>query len=116
MKVLSLNQDSDQAILNFIAQLQATARQCNFKVTCACRKENDFTDSIILYKLVAGVSDTELQEEFLTEADLTLESAKKIAIAKESAKFNQVAISGEDNSRLKSSYKKSKGDAAKRTC
>ena len=55
MKVLSLNQDSDQAILNFIAQLQATARQCNFKVTCACRKENDFTDSIILYKFVAGV-------------------------------------------------------------
>ena len=39
----------------------------------------------------------------------------QLAIAKESAKFNQVAISGEDNSRLKSSYKKSKGDAAKRT-
>ena len=48
MKVLSLNQDSDQAILNLIAQLQAMARQCKLKVTCARGKENDFTDSIIL--------------------------------------------------------------------
>ena len=60
MKVLSLNQDSDQAILNLIAQLQAMARQCKLKVTCACGKENDFTDSIILSKLVTGICDTEL--------------------------------------------------------
>ena len=51
----------------------------------------------------------ELQEEFLTEAKLTLESAQKLAVAKESAKFSQAAMSGEDISCLKSNYKRSKG-------
>ena len=115
MKVLNMHQDSDQPVLNLIAQLRAAARQCNFKVKCACRKNNDFTDLIVLYKFVAGVSDMELQEDFLTEAELTLESAEKLAVAKESAQFSQAALSGEKISRLKSTYKKSRGDAAERT-
>ena len=97
-----MNQDSDQAVLNFIARLRTAARQCNLTAKWACGKNDDFTDLIVLYKLVAGVSDMELQEEFLTEADLTLESAEKLAVAKESAKFSQAAMSGEDVSRLKS--------------
>ena len=87
-----------------------------FSSECACRRNNDFTDLIMLYKLMAGVSDMELQEDFLTEAELTLESAEKLAVAKESAQFSQAAISGEKISRLKSTYKKSRGDAAERTC
>ena len=35
-----------------------------------------------------AVSDMELQAELLTEADLTLESAEKKAVAKESAKYS----------------------------
>ena len=65
---------------------------------CACRKDNDFTELIVLYKLVAGISDVELQEEFLTEAELRLESAERLAVAKESA------MSGEDVPHLKSTY------------
>ena len=52
--------------------------------------------------MVAGVSDMELQEELLKKADLTLEVAEKLAVAKESAKFSQAAMSGEGVSRLKS--------------
>ena len=52
---------------------------------CKC---TDFTDLIVLYKLVVGVSDMELLEELLTEADLTIESAEKKAVAKESAKYS----------------------------
>ena len=60
--------------------------------------------------LVAGVSDMELQEEFLTEADLTLESDDKLAVANESAKFCQVAMSGEGTTHLKSSCQRQKGE------
>ena len=60
---------------------------------CKC---TDFTDLIVLYKLVVGVSDMELLEELLTEADLTIESDEKKAVAKESAKYSQAAMSGED--------------------
>ena len=54
-----------------------------------------------------AVSDMELQAELLTEADLTLESAEKKAVAKESAKYSQAVMSGEDVSRLKSNYNRS---------
>ena len=110
MKVLKMHQDSDQPVLNYIAQLKAAARHCNFKVKCKCTtivkyKCIDFTDHMVLYMLVAGVNDMELQEELLTEVDLTLELAEKKAVAKESAKYSQAAISGEDPSRFKSTYK-----------
>ena len=113
MAVLRMSQDSDQAILNYIAQLRAAARQCDFKLKCDCGKDNDFTESIILYKLVAGVSDMELQEELLTKADLTLSVAEKLAVAKESAKFSQAAMSGEGVSGLKSSHQRNKADLKK---
>ena len=113
MAVLRMSQDSDQAILNYIAQLRAAARQCDFKIKCDCGKDNDFTESIIFYKLVAGVSDMELQEELLTKADLNLAAAEKLAVAKESAKFSQAAMSGDGVSALKSTYKKNKADPKK---
>ena len=54
MKVLNMHQDSDQPVINFIAQLKAAARQFNFKVQCKCTVKcqyTDFTDLIVLYKL-----------------------------------------------------------------
>ena len=65
MAVLKMTQDSDQAILNFIAQLKAAARFCDFKTKCDCGKTVDFTDILILYKIVAVVSDMELQEDIV---------------------------------------------------
>ena len=96
MKVLNMHQDSDQPILNFIAQLKAAARQCNFKVHCKCTpkcKCMDFTVLIVQYMIGVGVSDTDLQEELLTEAD---------AIAKESAKYSQAVMSGDGISHFRS--------------
>ena len=57
MDVLGMNQDSDQAILNYIAKLRAAARHCDFRVGCGCVKDISFTDKIILYKLVAEVTE-----------------------------------------------------------
>ena len=50
---------------------------------CKC---TDFTDLIVQYKIVGGVSDMDLQEELITEADLMLELTEKLAVAKESAR------------------------------
>jgi hypothetical protein len=75
MSVLRMTQDSDQLILNFIAQLKAAARLCDFKTKCECGKDVDFTDILVLYKLLAGMFDIELQEEILIKSDLTLTEA-----------------------------------------
>ena len=81
-------------MLSFIAQLKAAARQCGFTRTCKCNEVVDFTDTIVLYKLLAGVSDADLQGDLLKEADLTLEKAEKMAVTAESAKNSQDAMSG----------------------
>ena len=73
-------QASDQAILNFIAQLKAAARLCNFRAKCECKKEVDSTDTLVLYKLVAGVADDELQKDLLNKADITLAEAEKMPL------------------------------------
>ena len=36
MAVLCMSQDSDQSVLNYIAQLRVMARQCDFKSKCEC--------------------------------------------------------------------------------
>ena len=113
MAVLGMSQDSDQAVLNYIAKLKAAARHCDFQLKCSCGKDNSFTDKIILYKLVAGVCDMELQEELLTKSNLTLVEAEKLAVAKEAAKYSQAALSGEGASGLKSTYKKGKSKVDK---
>merc|ERR1719508_504742 len=95
MQVLRMYQDSDQAVLNFIAQLKAAARLCQFTAQCECSKVVEFTDMIMLYKLVAGIVDEELQKELLTKADRTLAEAEKMAVAAESAKDSMVSIHSE---------------------
>ena len=56
----------------------------------------------MLYKLVAT---SWLQKELLKKTKLSLAEADKMAVAAESAKFSQVAISGDSNSGIRSSYK-----------
>ena len=58
----------------------------------------------------------ELQEELMKKADLTLTEADKMAVAKESAKFIQAAMTGESSSAIRSSYKQLKGGADNKPC
>ena len=58
MEVLKMSQDTSQAVLNFIAQLNAAARQCCFTVECKCSKKVDFRDIIVV-----GVIDVDLQND-----------------------------------------------------
>ena len=39
MAVLNMSQDSDQAVLNYIAKLRVAARQCNFKLKCVWNRQ-----------------------------------------------------------------------------
>lgn len=93
MTVLKMTQESDQPVLSFIAQLKAAARLCEFKSKCAeCQAEVDFTDSLVLYKLVAGVAYMELQEELLKKADFTLAHAEKTAVGQVQPSINDRRI------------------------
>ena len=108
MELLTLRQDSDERILNFISRIKAKARHCDLSKRCTCGASVDFKDTFTLYMLVAGVSDTEIQQDLLTKEDLTLDSAESRAIAKESAKFSQAGLTDEKLQIVQSAYARSK--------
>ena len=118
MELLALKQDSDERIINFVSRVKAKARQCDLAMSCACGRSVDFKDNFTLYMLVAGVSDPEIQEDLLTEDNLTLVRAEQKAIAKESAKYSQSGLSGDKIQRLKSTYQREKDtlDISKKKC
>lgn len=85
-----LKQEPGQNFQTFLASLKAKARQCEMKLNCSsCNTPNDYSDKVILTLLVKGISDTELQQDLLTEADLTIERCTKMAVARETAKRSQ---------------------------
>ena len=101
MDMMSLKQDSGQKFLSFLAQLKARARVCSFSKTCECGKKVDYTDEMVLCRLVSGIYDQELQEEMLKKEGLTLKQAEDLGVAKESARSSQADISSESNSKIK---------------
>jgi hypothetical protein len=85
-----LKQEPGQNFQTFLASLKAKARQCEMKLDCSnCNTPNDYSDKVILTLLVKGISDTELQQDLLTETDLTIEKCTKMAVARETAKRSQ---------------------------
>lgn len=49
----------------------------------------DFTDTLLVLKLVAGIPDEMLQKELLTKARLSLVEAEMMAVAADSAKCSR---------------------------
>ena len=116
MELLGLKHNSDERILNFISRVKVKAQQCDLSIKCTCGKAVNFKDNFTLYMLVSGLNDSEIQEDLLTEEELTLEAAEKHAIAKEAAKYSQSGLAGDNIQRLKSSYQREKADPPKRKC
>ena len=112
MELMAAKQDSGQKILGFLSQLKSKARHCQLSTRCECGKVVDYTDEVVLFRLVAGVSDPELQEDLLKVDNLSLKEAEKLAIAKESAKNSQAEMVGEAASKIQSEYKKVKSAGA----
>ena len=108
LEFTSMKQESDQRILSFASKLKSLGRHCAFRTDCSCGKQVDFTNDMVLFRLVAGLADAEIQEELLTKELSGLEEAEKIAVAMESAKASQTEIAGEKHAQIKSTYKKQK--------
>ena len=108
MDMMSLKQDSSIKFLSFLAQLKAKARTCQFSTDCSCDLKVDYTEEMVLCRLVSGVYDHDLQEEMLKKEKVTLKQAEELGIAKESAKSSQSEIYTENNSKLSSQYQRNK--------
>lgn len=55
---LSLSQQQDEPVRQYLTRLRGTATRCNFTETCTtCNNEVSYADSVIRFKLIAGLSD-----------------------------------------------------------
>ena len=90
---LSLSQQQDEPVRHYLTRLRGTATRCNFTETCTtCNNEVSYADSVIRFKLIAGLSDQEIKEDVLSVEDKTLDETVKAIEAKESGKVARKAI------------------------
>ena len=71
---LAMSQQPGEGVRHFLSRLRGTATHCEFKVHCTCNLEVCYADSIIRFKLVAGLADEEIKEDVLAAGELTLEA------------------------------------------
>ena len=107
IKLQRMKQDSGQTIAHFSANIRAAARQCQFRMSCKCTKRVSYEEHMVLYQLLSGLEDAEVQADLLAKTNLTLE---KYAMNREMARRSQINVHEEHGKvgRLRSSYKKQK--------
>ena len=91
---LRLVQQQDEGVRHFVTRLQGVAARCNFVEKCPCDPSQDvsYADSMIRFKLIAGLYDSEIKEDILSAEDKTLEETVKQIEAKESGKVARKTV------------------------
>ena len=91
---LSLSQQQDEGVRHYLTRLRGLASRCNFTVKCEpCNTELSYADSVIRFKLIAGLCDEEIKEDVLSsQEDKSLEDTVKEIEAKESGKLARKTV------------------------
>ena len=92
---LGLTQQQDEGVRHYLTRLRGSASRCNFVEICSapqCDTEVSYADSIIRFKLIAGLSDAEIKEDVLSAEDKTLDETVKAIEAKESGKLARKTV------------------------
>ena len=90
---LDLAQQPDEDVRHYLTRLRGVSSRCNFNVKCDdCDKDISYQDSVIHFKLIAGLSDNEIKEHILSEEDKTLDQTVKMIEAKECGKIARKTV------------------------
>ena len=85
---LRQNQNQDEGVRHFLTRLRGVAARCNFSEKCEnCDRDISYSDSIIRFKLVAGLADSEIKEDILSLDEKSLDETVKAIEAKVSGKL-----------------------------
>ena len=91
---LGVTQQVGEGVRHFLTRLRGVASRCNFTEKCTVCDDSDvsYADSIIRFKLIAGLLDAEIKEDILSSEDKNLEETVKAIEAKESGKAARKVI------------------------
>jgi len=72
---LALHQDHGQPIRSFAAKVKGKAQTCAFNKDCShCHHSVDYTDEMVKYVVISGISDEDIKKEVLGISDLDTKS------------------------------------------
>ena len=75
---LCQTQNQDEGVRSFLTRLRGVAARCNFSEKCQdCNKAICYSDSIIRFKLIAGLADPEIKEDILSLEEKSLDELLK---------------------------------------
>ena len=90
VQFLTLAQDTDEPVTQFISRLKGQADVCDFEVECpkeGCDTKVSYSDNMVSHQLVRGLEDNSIQEKVLalaaTKKDLDLKQITEFVIAQE---------------------------------
>ena len=91
---LGLVQHQDEGVRHFLTRLRGVAARCNFVEKCSCDPQTEvlYADSMIRFKMIAGLYDSEIKEDVLSSEDKTLDETVKAIEAKESWKIARKTV------------------------
>ena len=89
-------QSQDEGVRQYLTRLRDLAAKCDFTVECdRCPNVVSYSDKIIEFKLIGGLSNKQIREDILTTRDKTwsLEKTLKEIEAKEGGKLSRTIVS-----------------------
>ena len=66
---LDISLQPDEGIRHFLSRLKGGTIHCDFSVEYVCKSKVSYADSLTKFKLVSGLVDTEIKEDFLGEEE-----------------------------------------------
>ena len=116
VEFLSMTQNHDEPVAQFVSRLHGQAKVCNFSVKCTaeCCEDNDsmitYADNMVSHQLVRGLQDTSVQEKVLalaaTDKDLNLKKISEFVEAQETGSRSSKLLGGAAGINVISDYKK----------
>ena len=116
VEFLSMTQNHDEPVAQFISRLHGQAKVCDFSIKCTaeCCENNDsmitYADNMVSHQLVRGLQDTSVQEKVLalaaTDKDLNLKKISEFVEAQETGSRSSKLLGGAAGINVISDYKK----------
>lgn len=108
--LLQMKQAHGETIRSFYAKVKGKAMTCSYTTRCACNPSSivDFTTAIIRDVVVAGLADTDISKEVLSEPNLDSKSITDVVCIIESKEMARNACVGNSSTASVSGFQKQK--------
>ena len=117
VQFLSLAQDIDEPVTQFVSRLKGQSSVCDFEVKCCsvgCDTTVSYSDKMVSHQLVRGLADASIQEKVLalaaTEKDLSLKKITEFVLAQETGTRSSKLLGEVAGISRISDYKKGRSD------